>query len=100
MIRDVAPELIETLRSMAREGKSASAMAKTVTRFIGDNWCILDVIKVFRLAFCLSLSEAAPLAGFSRPFGRNESECADDTRLDGIVTAHIKEHVREWDAAR
>ena len=89
--------LLIHLRSMAREGATASQILRySLREFAPQKPHTIALLKLMRAAFSLSLSEAKPVAGW---YGVEEGGLTDE-QLDGFVDPEIRRHRSEWDPAR
>src|SRR5947208_15017748 len=91
---DLDRRLVADLRRMAREGKSPSELFTALRGSLGDRPHILTVVEYFRRVFCLSLSEAKPLAALSRNEGRTVD---DQALLDELLLPEIASHRTDGD---
>jgi hypothetical protein len=99
MSEGLDPMLIETLRTMAREGRRPSEMFTAVKGRLGSACHIVDIIRYFRSAFGFSLAEASPLAQVSGYPGNAGREVLDEPLLDSHLRPAIEAHAPEWDTA-
>jgi hypothetical protein len=93
----IDPTLIEMLRAMAREGRTPSVMFAAVKNRFGPSCHIIDIIRCFRKAFCLTLAEAKPLACTAGYTGETGPEVLDELGLDSLILPVIKARATEWD---
>jgi hypothetical protein len=91
----VSAQLVTLLRALAHEGRSPAEMFVVARSWLGDRWHIVDVIRHFRDAFCLSLGEAKPLCGFPRDPDWVISD-APEPILDELLAEAIRAHWNEW----
>src|SRR5438552_695268 len=86
--------VIETLRDMARQGRSPSEMVRELKRRLGVETHILTVLGYFRHAFQLTLAEAKPIAALSR---NEQREVEDEPLLDELLSPAILNHRSDWE---
>ena len=87
---------IERLRDSARNGSTTVQMFRQLKQMLGEDAHVVDLVAHFRTAFCLTLSEAKPLAELSRTEDR---EITDAELLEETVMPAIQSHRAEWDRA-
>jgi hypothetical protein len=82
------------LRRMAQEGSTSSQMLREIiARLAAVPPHKIMLIKYMREAFCLSLQQAAPIAGWS-PDGLGE---LNDSRIDELLMPEIEKNRPEWE---
>jgi hypothetical protein len=87
--------MVNTLRSMARAGRTPMELVGELRRHLGAATHILELLAYFREAFKLSLAEAKPIARLFRDDPRGV--VGDEHLLDELVTPAIQSHRLEWD---
>ncbi len=89
-------KMITNLRNMARRGNPPSQMLRAVVNFFNTKEPHkLDIIKHMREAFCLTLQQAKPIAGWSAD-GRGQ---LSDSQLDDFLMPEILKNRNEWEKA-
>lgn len=89
------PVLVQQLRGMAKQGLTPSRMLREiVTELAPSVPHKLTLIKYLQEAFCLSLQEASPVAGWA-PDATGE---LSDARLDEFVMPEIAKRRCEWES--
>lgn len=91
------PEIVEEMRRMARGGHSPRDMFRLLKKVLGSDSHILTILKYFRQAFGLSLSEVKPIAALSR---NEKREIENDDLLNELLIPKIMERRNEWDVGR
>jgi len=88
-------ELVHRLRSMARTGARVSEMLRELTRDLAPpSPHKVTLIKYMREAFCLTLQQASPIAGWAAD-GMGEIQ---DAQLDGLLHLEIAKNRTVWDS--
>jgi hypothetical protein len=87
--------VIDTLRGMARQGRSRSEMVRELKRRLGEETHILTLLSYFRPAFHLTLAEAKPIAALSR---NEQREVEDGPLLDELLSSAILNHRSNWES--
>lgn len=91
------PGIVEEMQSMARGGHSPISIFIYLNKTLGSDSHILDILKYFRKAFGLSLSEVKPIAALSRN-ERRGIENAD--LLNELLMPKIMERQNQWDIGK
>ena len=93
-MEELNPVLLRHLRGMARKAESPSRMLREVVENLTpDRPHKLTLIKYMRDAFCLSLRQASPIAGWA-PDGSGE---LDDLKLDDFIRPEIDKNRPMWE---
>ena len=93
-VQQLDQAVIGTLRSMARQGRSPSAMVRELKRRLGMKTHVVSLLNYFREAFCLTLADAKPIAALTR---NEQREIEDETLLDKLLLPAILNHRMDWD---
>ncbi len=81
------------LRDMARRGESAADILRALASHLGSEAHKLDVIRHMREAFCLTLQQASPIAGWSAD-GKGTLQ---DLQLNALIIPEIRKNRPDWD---
>jgi hypothetical protein len=88
------PAILQRLRSMAHKGDTPSRMLREIIdRLTPTTPHKVTLIKYMREAFCLSLQQAAPIAGWA-PDGLGE---LIDSQLDEFLMPEIAKNRPAWE---
>jgi len=94
-MEELNPEILRHLRSMAHKGDTPSRMLREVIgRLAPDKPHKLTLIRYMREAFCLSLQQASPIAGWAAD-GSGE---LNDSRLDAFLLPEILMNRPAWES--
>ena len=93
-MRAIDPRIVAHLRSLVREDRSVSHALKTLHGMLpSDQRNMVAIIDYAKEAFCLTLHEASPIAGWDAE-GAGE---IPDERLDELLVPAVTAHRSEWD---
>src|SRR5438105_4041915 len=85
--------LVRQMRKMALEGRPASCILKELYAHLPANQRnLIGVMEHFKKAFCLSLHEVKPIAGWELD-GTGEIQ---NDRLDELLEPALAKHQPEW----
>jgi hypothetical protein len=94
-MEDLDPMIVHDLRKMAKKGLTPSQMLRAIVNKISPNVPHkLELIRYMREAFCLSLQQASPIAGWVAD-GSGE---LNDSGLDGFTMPEIAKNRRNWES--
>ncbi|MHB1426360.1 MAG: hypothetical protein ACYC3I_24620 [Gemmataceae bacterium] len=89
--------VLVSLRSMATQGQSPFEMLRMLRRSLGTQTHITTLLKYFRQAFGLSLTDVKPIVALSR----NEQRAGDDeSLLDNLLLPAIFKHRTDWESSK
>ena len=91
------PQLIDSIRQMARDGAAVSQMLRVIIHQLGPRMPDkITLVRYMREAFALSLRQANSLFGWAP----DETGELEDGQIDCLVGRGIQENRNQWDSPR